>query len=130
MAVPWLRRHVGPAGYNVAVNLNDLEQLGLELRRLGWKKHLVHARELYAAMREGRIASWSVEHAERLLAVLGLGAHPLPCASSCPRCPRPAPGHWNGVRTMLHLPDRWVSQCSRCGAEWVDDTARRCSVDG
>jgi hypothetical protein len=96
-----------------------LEQLGRELRRLGWHRHLERARELYAATRDGGRAEWSLEHATRLASVLGLGDSPLVTASSCPRCPPPAPGDWNGSRTSLHLPDRWVLACSKCGAEWV-----------
>ena len=101
------------------MTLDAIAELGLELRRLGWRRHLEKARELYAATRDGHQAEWTIEHAERLRAVLGQGPSPIPVGSHCPRWPPPLQGTWSGTRTMLHFEDRWVCQCSRCGSEWV-----------
>lgn len=109
------------------MTLADLAELGRHLVKLGWKTHAEELRALYAVTRDSRgSADWSLEHAAKIAAAIRLGPKPLRVERECPKCPPPAPGHWNGKRTTLHLPDRYVSQCSRCGAEWVTlvDTTR------
>ncbi|HEY0881189.1 MAG TPA: hypothetical protein VGD87_06655, partial [Archangium sp.] len=103
----------------MTVILEHIAELGRELARLGWKKHLEAAREAYRAKRDGTKAEWGDEQIARLRSALGLGESALKEGRACPRCPPPTPGHWTGKRTMLHLPDRWVSACADCGAEWV-----------
>lgn len=103
------------------MTLEQLEQLGREFRRLGWKRHLEPLEQLYRATRDGGRADWSLEHAARLASYLGLGPKSLEVRApgGCASCVVPDTEPWKGTRTVVHLPDRWVSCCTRCGAQWV-----------
>lgn len=108
--------------------LAAIMELGLEFDRLGWTERLPGLREFYRVVRSGGTCTeaWSAEHLERLRQMMGLGPNPLPVATHCPRCPPAPAGGWNGTRTVVHLPDRWVSACVDCGGEWV--TLERATV--
>ncbi len=112
------------------MTLAEIERLGKELAKLGWGRHLKPLRELYAATRDGCRAAWSLEHAAQLASYLGLGPNPLEIReeTGCPACVVPNVEPWKGTRTVVHLPDRWVSCCTRCGAQWVT-LERRVVVD-
>lgn len=104
------------------MSLELLEELGWTLRRGGrrWDSYLRPLRELWSATRHGGRAEWSTEHATQLARALGLTAHPIPFGTHCPRCPPPQTDNtYPSTRTALSLPDRYVAECTRCGAQWV-----------
>lgn len=104
--------------YDCNVTLDELAALGRELARIGLMKHLEQCRELWRATSTGATAEWSMEHAERIAAVLGT-RNALPEGSHCPSCQPPLPGTWAGARTVMVLGDRSLMACAKCGAEWV-----------
>lgn len=101
------------------MTLDELTELGLEVRRLGWTTNLESLRRLFAAIRSGKRSTSSLVDAAKLASALGLGSERLPVALRCPECPQSAPRTTDGSRISLNLPDRWVSTCPECGAAWV-----------
>ncbi len=100
-------------------------ELGREFLRRGWRRRLPSLRAYLLAQRHGRFVTseWTPELLNRIASVVGLGPAPLRHAERCPRCPPPSPGMWSGTRTSLYLENLWVSACSECSAEWVQEEA-------
>lgn len=100
-------------------------ELGREFLRRGWRRRLTPLREYLVALREGRLATpaYTPESLYRLASVVGLGPAPLPHDHQCPRCPPAERGAWSGRRTSLYVETLWVSVCSECGTEWVQEEA-------
>ena len=109
------------------MSLELLEELGWMLRRGGprWSRYLKPLRELWSAKKHGGKAEWSLEHAERIARALGLTSRPIPFGTHCTKCPPPQSDNaYPSTRTVLSLPDRYVAECTRCGAQWVRLTER------
>lgn len=102
-------------------------ELGREFLRRGWRRRLTPLREYLLALRKGRLVtpSYTPESLHRLASVVGLGPEPLTHGEWCPRCPPPEPGAWSGRRTSLYVETLWVSVCSSCGTEWVQEETPR-----
>ena len=109
------------------MTLSELNDLGWLLRRGGprWHKYVLCARELREATKHGGKSAWSPDLADRFARALGLTKHPIPLGSHCPTCPPPSEKSFASTRTVLSLPDRYVAECTRCGAEWVRLTEKR-----
>lgn len=101
------------------MTLDELAALGMEIRRLGWPDHLESLRRLYADVRRGSTVGTRIQEASLLASAIGVGAAPLTEALRCPSCPQTGPRSTDGARITLNLPDRWVSTCPECGAQWV-----------
>lgn len=101
------------------MTLEQLEALAFAIRKKGprWAALLPHLRETWARMKRGE------EPGENVLRIAGaLQRGSMEIGTKCPKCPPPAEGTWAGSRTVLSLPDRWVSACAKCGTEWVTIT--------
>lgn len=114
------------------MTLVEIAELGRWLAAAGpdWEYLRLKTEELYRATRDGgRKADWTHEHAAEVARYVGLGPSPLEVreGNACPSCVVPHEEPWKGTRTVVHLPDRYIAECTRCGARWVTKVAVRSS---